>query len=72
MTHRSTQEKCNDIWYFLNINKTPISTTHVGKEIDITIYQARYYLKKLAMAGLVKEIRKIKGVTSLWVGYNLI
>ncbi|MFB2866439.1 FaeA/PapI family transcriptional regulator [Aeromonas sp. MdU4] len=70
MTHRSTQEKCNDILYFLNIHKKPVSTTHVSKEINITIYQARYYLKKLAMAGLVKEIRKRKGVTSLWLSYN--
>lgn len=55
------------IMSYLATQRRPCSTASIGSDLNITIYQARYHLLKLCMAGRAIEIKNGRGVTSLWM-----
>ncbi|WP_322864184.1 FaeA/PapI family transcriptional regulator [Aeromonas allosaccharophila] len=51
---------------FMAISTRPVRTSDVSNALDISLYQARYYLQRLALAGKIHEIKRGKGNVSSW------
>ncbi|MFB2852772.1 FaeA/PapI family transcriptional regulator [Aeromonas veronii] len=63
------RERCLDVLLLLE-HKGELTTYQVSHALDISVYQARYYLRRLVRLDMVHEIHMGKGVSSRWITVN--
>lgn len=64
--HKHTPMMLDGIMTFLTERHDAPSTAEVGAAVNISVYQARYYLQRLSKLGLVDEIGGGRGVATHW------